>query len=185
MKIFVDFDRVAFDTNRLYELLDKVGIEPGTLESLEYLYPHDGEPVVDLLFEDFKRFAMRQRERGNEVILVSSAIGFSGDWGMTYHAQKIERSGVGKFVTRVVPVPAGKTETLQSELQEHEKGVFIDDSAQHLRELSARSSKHVTYIQMVRTEEMRTGAGLKKVECDPEFPVVKDFDEVVAMLNKT
>lgn len=185
MKIFVDFDRVAFDTNRLYELLHEVGIEPGTSESLEYLYPQDGEPVEDLLFEDFKRFTAMQNEQGNEVILVSSATGFSGDWGMTYHAQKIGRSGVGKFVTRVVPVPAGKTETLLTELQEHEKGVFIDDSVEHLREIMALDPQNLICIQMVRESTMRTGTGVKNVRCDPVFPTVKDFDEVAVILNKT
>lgn len=184
MKIFIDFDRVAFDTDRLYELLNEVSIEPGTIESLDYLYPENGEPVEDLLFEDFKNFAAQQLQLGNKVIVITSATGFSGDWGMSYHAEKITRSGVGAFVSSVLPVAEGKVETLTNELEENEKGVFIDDSVQHLHDVSGLGYKKLTCLQMLRKVEMYTGEDVQEVEQESDFQIVHDFNEVATSLPK-
>ena len=187
MKVFVDFDRVAFNTGKLYEFLEGEDVpEFGTEESLIYIEETHG-PLEDLLYDDFKSFAMTQRTLGNEIILVTSAHGLSNDWEIQYQKKKVEMSGILNYVSKSITVPDGKADAISSELKDGDRAVFVDDSDEHLRAVK-RVVENIGFeklnfecLQMVRESAARTSRGVERIALSEECKQISDFNSLARM----
>lgn len=201
MKIFIDFDRCVFDVERLYDLLandDKPEhIKTGTHESLEYLDAlepsEDWSGLASLVYSDFFEFATERKKMGDEIVLVSSPAGYSGEWETDYQKEKILRSKIEAFVDHV-EITDQKGAYIASQLHDGERYAYIEDSPEHLSVVSQAVEElkksegidfHVHCFQMLRKETRRAGGGgIEKITPLKEFPVVKSFEPILNELSK-
>lgn len=186
-KWVIDFDRVAFNTERLYaELEGMEKPEPGTEVSLHYLEMQLEGGLQSLLYPGFLEFAKSRQAAGEEIILLSSAKGLSGQWDAEYQAQKIAMSGIKKYITNHKLVEAGKKAGLEELCDDETEVIYIEDSVEHLqsgRELQ-REGLSLKLVHMMREDHPKLTEFEKLAFEGGGILRVKNFAELIERLDE-
>jgi len=166
MQYFLDFDRTVFDTDAMYIEMRKHVDEAviGTLSSL------DSVETKDYLFKDALDFF--NNHKASDIFIVSSCIGKSGMWDISYQREKVERSGIGKYVSELLVVETTKVNAIKKYLKAGTSSLFVDDLERHLHEVH----EHIPEITACCID--RTGG-----VGNSEFPIIKSLNELDGVLK--
>ena len=156
MKYILDFDRTVFDMDALYEKIESVnpGVEVGTVESLKDIN------LEELLFPDALDFFSLQDQENIQI--VSSSFGLTGQWDLEYQKIKIEKSNVAQYVSDVHVVADSKISTIKRIARNVDQAVYVDDHPEHvLNAMQHISGLTVVYIN--RKNEQPEIPGVKTI----------------------
>ncbi len=167
----LDFDRTLFNVDESYKV-------PIFQERKELVGTIEGLTNIDLpeyIFEDAQNFLNSHAK--NNLHIVSSCKGTSRQWGMEYQKEKIQRSGVGEFVSSIEVVEDGKVAAVQS-LVDGTKSVFVDDSAEHL-EAVLKQCPEVLCIQIIRPSPVKRITPTT----NPVIPIIQNLSQLDDIIN--
>jgi hypothetical protein len=156
MKYLLDFDRTVFDMEGLYVALAKKnpGAKLGSIESL------NGIDLENLLFPDAIDFFNSHNKE--QIEIVSSGFGLTGQWEVAYQQKKIELSGVAKYVNEIHVVADSKISTIKRIARESDAITYVDDHPEHVQS----ALQHISGLSVVYLDRNMTGsdiAGAKRV----------------------
>lgn len=165
MQYFLDFDRTVFDTDAMYVEMRKRVAEDnmGTLTAL------DSVEVKDYLFKDALDFF--NTHSALDIYIVSSCIGTSGMWDISYQREKVERSGIEKYVNELLVVETTKVDVIKKYLKEGSGALFVDDLERHLQEVH-NSIPEITVCCIDRVGKVNNS----------EFLIIKSLNELDEVL---
>jgi len=153
MKYLLDFDRTVFDMEGLYQAIEKQnpGVDLGSVTSLK------GIDLESLLFPDaLDFFSMVPLEN---IEIVSSGFGLTGQWEVEYQTKKIELSNVAKYVNQVHVVADSKISTIKRIARESDEVTYVDDHPQNVSSAVQHiSGLRVVYLDRSGEHKLMTGA---------------------------
>ena len=149
MKYLLDFDRTVFDMEGLYKAIDRHNPDAvlGSVESLE------GIDLEGLLFPDAIEFFNTHPKEQMEI--VSSGFGLTGQWEVSYQQKKIELSGVAKYVNAIHVVADSKISTIKRIARECDDVTYVDDHPENVQ----NAIQHIPGLSVVYLD--RTGKGVQ------------------------
>ena len=161
MQYFLDFDRTIFDTDAMYQIMRNQLPESsiGSTESLDVIDAHS------LLFPDALEFFSNHYPA--EIFIVSSCAGTTADWDMNFQKEKINLSGVKKYVNEILVVEGSKVQAIKKKLKSGEGAVFVDDFDKHLNDVH-ESLSDIKVVQIDRLGKVGSG----------KFPIIKSLVEL-------
>lgn len=124
MKYILDFDRTLFDVEALYQQLDRTNARhlAGTTDSFKTV------SMADLLYPDVTDWL--QQKPIEDLYILSSSSGLTGEWERDYQREKIIATGVGALVAEVIVVQGekgGSAAEIAKRFPPSDRIVFIDD----------------------------------------------------------
>lgn len=186
MKFILDFDRVLFDTDEFIAALKEKSIDtiergPALLEAVE-------EKGID--WTEFIDGSVREflHAHGSDCVIVSSYVSrHRGDnldpaQERAWQEGKIERSGLGGLVQRVIVTDHSKADEFAA-LQKEFPGetiTLLDDELEHVRAGEQFGFRSVRFA----TEKNRAQRSLEGAPPSPEtFPTVDSFRAFIALVE--
>lgn len=147
MKYILDFDRTVFDMESLYQAIAKQNPDAtlGTVESLE------GIDLEQFLFADALEFFVQHAAENIEI--VSSGFGLTGQWELAYQTEKIRRSNVTQYVAKSHVVTDSKIAEIKQIAESAKEVVYVDDHPENI----ANALENIDGLQVVYID--RSGEG--------------------------
>lgn len=127
MKYLLDFDRTVFDMEGLYRAIKRHNPDAalGSIESLKGIH------LEELLFPDAVEFFNTHAKE--QIEIVSSGFGLTGQWEVEYQQKKIELSGVSKYVNAIHVVADSKISTIKRIAREADDITYVDDHPENVQ----------------------------------------------------
>lgn len=134
MKYILDYDRTLFDTQALYDALDRDGVGRRTVTPAIW----QDYQVADFLYPDTVPFL--QRHQPSDLIILTAYNPAYGPEAKAYQVTKVEQSPVIDLVSQIHYVPGDKGQTARQIVADHDSDqafVFVDDVLQHCQAVQA------------------------------------------------
>jgi FMN phosphatase YigB (HAD superfamily) len=166
MQYIFDFDHTLYETSR-FSTDAKAYKENGTLITPAIWDLYDAS---NYFYEDTLSFLASQKKE--DVVVLSAATPAYGPEAHAFQEAKLDRSGVGEYVSQIIVMEGEKGSYIQK-LYANQPTVFVDDTLSQL--LSAKECcPEVRLVQMVRPGRETYGP----VSDTAQIPVISSLYEL-------